>query len=103
MARSIVESVLPRAAKNISAADDERHFDAQIVDFFYFAGDVLDCFGVNAEILRAGKRFAGKFQHDSLVNGCPRDFGAVRALSRRLHYHFGCHLPAGILAENGVL
>ena len=58
------ETVLARAAKNISAADDKRHFHAEIVHFLHFARDALNRFRVDAESVRTRKRFAGKL-HDN--------------------------------------
>ncbi len=63
-----VESLLPRAAKNIAAADDHRDLDAEVLNFFYLARDALNCFRVNAEIIGAGKRFPRKFEDDALIN-----------------------------------
>ena len=57
---------LARAAEDISAADDDRHLDAQVVDFLHFAGNAVNGFGVNAESLRTLKGFSGKFQDDAL-------------------------------------
>ena len=63
-----LESLLPRTAKNVAAADDHRDFDAEILNVFYFARDALDCFRVNSKIIGAGKRFARKLQDDALVD-----------------------------------
>jgi hypothetical protein len=63
------QGFLARAAEDIPSAHNDRHFDAQVAYLFYFAGDAVNGFGVNAKALRTLKGFSGKFQNDASVNG----------------------------------
>src|SRR6202795_3313491 len=46
------ERLLARAAKNVSAADDDSHLHAQVVNLLHVAGNTMNGFGVNSETLR---------------------------------------------------
>src|SRR5579859_3843768 len=62
------KSLLPRTAKNISAADNQRNLHAEVVHFLQFARDGLNRFAVNAVSLWSLQRLAGNLEQNSLID-----------------------------------
>jgi hypothetical protein len=61
------KALLPRAAKNVSAAYHDGDLDAQSMNFFQLARNGLNRFAVDAEPLWALHRFTRKFQENAPV------------------------------------
>jgi hypothetical protein len=57
------------AAKEIAAANDDGHLDAEIVDIGKFGRDFMNARGVDAEALIGGEGFAGDFQQNAFEDG----------------------------------
>jgi hypothetical protein len=57
------------AAPQVTAADDQGHFDAQVPHLFDFAGDLFRAGGVNAVTARPGQRLAAELEQDAMVCG----------------------------------
>ena len=56
-----------RAAKNIAAADHQREFATQFLDFLDFLGECLDRIAVDTEIVDSGENLAGDFENNPFI------------------------------------
>ena len=63
-----VDAFRARPAKDISSADDDAHFNARVMDFLDFIGDLIDFGGVKTEAALRGERFTRKFQEYPFIN-----------------------------------
>jgi hypothetical protein len=65
-----VSCLIGHSAKEVSAADDNRHLDAELVHVGQFRRNFMNADSVDAEAFVSGQGLAGNFQQDAFEDRC---------------------------------